>query len=437
MDVFISYNNQAKSVADKIYETLSEQHLTCWYAPLIQLGHYAVQITEEINRCKVFIVLIDKYSAKSKHVNAEVELAFNRYKSDDLIIIPIRLDDEPLSGSFEYYFANIQWVDAFSVPLNVALNTLLTRVQSALALNPTNPAEKYITDDSFFDECSEGDRLQNQRDVLLQFEESCLDKLISGKSGLVCLLLGGNSLSDFVRFQSRKEIEHFVCLSESDRGIRGANMLAQHLYNVTGKCFYFYTFDFDGDVDTQLNRCLGDIFATEDILFKFDIVVSDGVLTKSKDPLKVLQCIKKHLAPNAVAIVNEVDDGALFASPDKHKIWEHFFYYYKFNVSRGNRQTGRLVHNLLHRIGAKDITLEKYGISSSLMSADERNKLFNATTAFMRWDMNLMLREEHRNIPPAVEFLDFCAEHYDIMLQDVANDGFIFNSYHVIYSAKF
>lgn len=437
MDIFISYNSHDQDVADKIFATLNDRRLSCWYAPMIQYGHYAEQITNEINQCKVFIVLVDKFSAQSKHVNTEVELAFNRYKNNELMIIPIRLDSEPLSGSFEYYFANIQWIDAYSVPINVAISTLLSRVEAALSLQFTNPADKYISDDSFYDDFSEGKRLANHREIMNPIEDQCLDKLISGKSDLVCLILGGVTATDFLRFVLRKEIARFVCLSDSDRGVRGATMLMKQIYQTTGKFCHFYTVNFDSDLETQLNNCLLDIFSTEDVLCRFDVVVCDGVLTQCNDPLKVLQCIKKHLADKAVAIFNEIDDGALFAAPDKRKVWENYFYYYKYNVSRGGRQTGRLVHSLLHQIGAKDIRLEKYGISSAGMSTEDRYKLFDVTTSFMQWDMNIALRESNSNIPYAVEFLDYCAEHYEEMLQNVADDGFVFNSYHVIYSVKF
>lgn len=77
MDIFISYQNRAKDVADKIFEKLQSNNMQCWYAPRIQYGDYAKRITEAIKLCKVFIVLIDKYSGASDHVLNEVELHTN------------------------------------------------------------------------------------------------------------------------------------------------------------------------------------------------------------------------------------------------------------------------------------------------------------------------------------------------------------------------
>ena len=63
MDIFISYQNRAQDVADKIFEKLQSNNLHCWYAPRIQYGDYAKRITEAIKLCKVFIVMMHKLKA--------------------------------------------------------------------------------------------------------------------------------------------------------------------------------------------------------------------------------------------------------------------------------------------------------------------------------------------------------------------------------------
>ena len=48
MDIFISYQNRAQDVADKIFEKLQSNNIHCWYAPRIQYGDYAKRITEAV-----------------------------------------------------------------------------------------------------------------------------------------------------------------------------------------------------------------------------------------------------------------------------------------------------------------------------------------------------------------------------------------------------
>ena len=55
----------------------------------------------------------------------------------------------------------------------------------------------------------------------------------------------------------------------------------------------------------------------------------------------------------------------------------------------------------LHKIGAKEIKLEHYGICSADTTDDEKEILFHATTSFMKGDMQRMLSEVDPNDPNA------------------------------------
>lgn len=91
----------------------------------------------------------------------------------------------------------------------------------------------------------------------------------------------------------------------------------------------------------------------------------------------------------------------------------------------------------LHKIGAKEIKLEHYGICSADTTDDEKEILFHATTSVMKGDMQRMLSEVDPNDPNALAFLDFHEEHYLEMEEDVASSDFVFNTCYVIYSVKF
>ena len=435
MDIFISYQNRAQDVADKIFEKLQSNNLHCWYAPRIQYGDYAKRITEAIKLCKVFIVLIDKYSGASDHVLNEVELAYDRYVKKEIVIIPIRLDAEPLSESFEYYFARMQWIDAFSVSLSAALNTLLDHIQSALGASNkigeargTNSAVGMHESNQYFtvSDFNEVKRLANEDLLLSKFEEPIRDKLFAGKKDLVCLDLNVISIPGCVDKANRPEIGHIIGLTYSDEILQRGKII------VCDKPIDFYKVNFDVDFEEQLARCLA-----ESGVDHIDVVCSCMALMDFKNPFKVLKSIKKFLAPGAVALVREVDDGAVFAHPDKDKTWEQFYSFYKYNVYSGYRYTGRMVYTWFHKLGAKQIKLEHYGISSAGMTEAEKEILFHATTSFMKGDMQRMLREVDANNQNALAFLDFHEEHYWEMEEDVASSDFLFNTCYVIYSVKF
>ena len=436
MDIFISYQNRAQDVADKIFEKLQSNNLHCWYAPRIQYGDYAKRITEAIKLCKVFVVLVDKHSAVSDHVLNEIEIAYHRFVKKEIVIIPVRLDSEPLSESFEYYFSRMQWIDAFSVSLNTAVANLLEHVQTALGISNTRAGDSHVgggavgmhESNQYFtmSDFNEVRRLANEDMLLSKYEGPIRDKLFAGKKDLVCLDLNVISIPGCVDKANRDEIGHIIGLTYSDEILQHGKIV------VSDKPIDFYKVNFDENFDEQLARCLA-----QSGVDHIDVVCSCMALMDFKNPFKVLKAIKRFLAPNAVMLVREVDDGAVFAHPDKDKIWEQFYSFYKYNVYSGYRYTGRMVYTWLHKLGAKEIKLEHYGISSADMTDDEKEILFHSTTSFMKGDMQRILREVDPNDANALAFLDFHEEHYWEMEEDVASDDFIFNTCYVIYSAKF
>ncbi len=435
MDIFISYQNRAQHIADKMYDFLERRNLQCWYAPRIQYGDYAKRITEAIKLCKVFIVLIDKHSSMSDHVLNEIEIAYKRYIQKEIVIIPFKLDDAPLAESMEYYFSRMQWVDAFNNGFDEALNILFERLKSALELNPeqhhlrgedgivsAHDSNRYFT----ITDVKESRRLANEDMLLSKYEGPIWDKLLGGRKGLVCLDLNVLSIPGTIERINRPDIEHLIGLTYSE------DILHRGSLRVDGQPIEFYKVDFDENFEEQLADCLA-----KSGVEKIDVVCCCMALMDFKNPYKVLKSIKKFLAKDAVILVRDVDDGAVFAHPDKNHVWADFQSYYKYNVYSGYRYTGRMVYGWLKKVGAKDIKLEHYGISTADMTRAEKELIFNTCFSFMKGDMERMLREVDPNDKNAKEFLAFYEEHYEDMEEEFASEEFLFNSCYVIYSARF
>ncbi|MFP6602925.1 MAG: toll/interleukin-1 receptor domain-containing protein, partial [Pirellulaceae bacterium] len=124
-DVFLSHSSKDKEVADAVCESLESQEIGCWVAPRdIRVGvEWGEAIVEAIEDAKVFVVIISSHSNESPHVKREIERAVNK----GLSIIPVRIDDVPLSKALEYFLGLTHWLDATTPPLQDHLETLTSR----------------------------------------------------------------------------------------------------------------------------------------------------------------------------------------------------------------------------------------------------------------------------------------------------------------------
>ena len=103
-DVFISYHENAntENIVRRIAEKLEESGISCWYAGRDSLpGFYAKDIGQEIQSCKVFLLILNEEANQSRDVLSEVSFAFNH----DVTILPFRVDDCALDDDLLYYLA--------------------------------------------------------------------------------------------------------------------------------------------------------------------------------------------------------------------------------------------------------------------------------------------------------------------------------------------
>ena len=127
-EVFISYSNKDKNVADAIVNRFESGGLKCWYAPRdINPGNeWAESIVKAIKASKTMVLIFTDYSNASKQVIREVETAIN----NGVAIIPFKLTASKPSGSMEYYLSTLHWLDAMNTPLDNAINDLKEMAQN-------------------------------------------------------------------------------------------------------------------------------------------------------------------------------------------------------------------------------------------------------------------------------------------------------------------
>jgi hypothetical protein len=132
-DVFISYSNKDKNAADAVCSVMEQNGIRCWIAPRdITPGlPFAEAIIDGIKGSRIFILIYSSNSNNSTQVIKEVDRAV-QYK---LAIIPLRLENVPMTKQLEYYVSNVHWMDALTRPLEKHIEKLCNVVKILLSMD--------------------------------------------------------------------------------------------------------------------------------------------------------------------------------------------------------------------------------------------------------------------------------------------------------------
>jgi eukaryotic-like serine/threonine-protein kinase len=132
-DVFISYSIKDKNAADTVCSIMEENEIRCWIAPrnITPGAPFAEAIIDGIKGSKVFILVYSSNSNQSHQVIKEVDRAVHH----GLAIIPLRLEDVPMSKQLEYYVSDVHWLDALTPPLEKHIKKLCEVVKMLLSID--------------------------------------------------------------------------------------------------------------------------------------------------------------------------------------------------------------------------------------------------------------------------------------------------------------
>ena len=436
MDVFISYEHQSKSIADNICAVLEARGIRCWYAPRDVYVDYATSIVEEIEKCRVFVLVLNSNSSESPHVLNEVEMAYKRILNGEITIVPFKVDEGILSKAMEYYVKRLHWIDAVSAPLEHAVNQLYEQLVPILGITPRD-AEQTAQVETNLDrknvqyyspqDLIEVNRLRMEEEFLYDFEKPYYDKLFFNRSGVAVLDFGTlNPMSSFKRLK-RPEAEKVLCLSYNAQMVQEGN-------DIYGKddSIRFYHYDVTSD---DLNKVLQ--AAMKDMgIQKFDFVNLTMAVMDLENPFKVIKTIRNYLNPNAVAYVRDVDDGVVFAYPDDENLFSTFKEFYKLDSMSGSRHSARQIYTYMKRIGAKEVKLERCGINSSTLSYNQKRMLFECWFSFIPNDFR-QIAEKNPDDERVKEILEWIDEYYDDLEIKFFSEDLLFNSGYVIYTVHF
>ena len=139
-DVFISYANEDKAVAESLCAGLEAGGVACWIAPRNALAGLSsgAQTVQAIAQSRIELLVLSAKTNGSRTVLSEVELAANRGK----VILPVRIDDMPPSEALEYYLRAVEWFDIAAAPFESRSDALLALVKTLLARLPNSMREQ-------------------------------------------------------------------------------------------------------------------------------------------------------------------------------------------------------------------------------------------------------------------------------------------------------
>src|SRR3954470_22039457 len=130
-DVFISYSSKDKPTADAVCATLEARGIRCWVAPrdILPGTDWGEAIIDAIEQSRVMILIFSGHANESPQIKREVERAVNK----NVTVVPLRIENVPMSKSLEYFVSTPHGLDALTPPLEQHLRRVADTLQAVLS----------------------------------------------------------------------------------------------------------------------------------------------------------------------------------------------------------------------------------------------------------------------------------------------------------------
>lgn len=434
MNVFISYRREGGyALARLVYECLQKVGIHAFLdLEELRAGPFNEKLYAAIEDCDNFVLILpvgalDRCVNERDWLRLEVEHAILHKKN----IIPVMVkgfeftDNLPPSMQVLPFFNGVQISREYFDASIKKLISMLKNVKPKAA--STFVAERDLDVRYYYDEdVAERHRLKTEDLLLTSYEEPIVKKLIDGRKNLVCLDVNVLNTDGSMARLNYPEITKVIALTYND------DITARGNAEKGERDIHFFTTQFEAeDFEEQLENAIEAAGADS-----IDFVFLSMAIMDFKKPFKVLEAIRDVLNDGAVMLVRDVDDGAVFAYPDKDGYFAKMQSYYVRNKYSGYRYTGRQVYSFIRKMEPASICLERYGINTSEMSRKDKKALFECWFSFIPNDFGRMLREDPSS-DIAREVVEFCDKYYDELKEQFFSRETLFNSGYVIYSVRF
>jgi formylglycine-generating enzyme required for sulfatase activity len=135
--VFISYAEPDRHIADMIYSALGSKGIRGWvsHRDIAPGLSWPDEISKAITRSKILILVLSSNTQKSRYVSMEVTQA----EDENIIIIPFCIEEIPLRGGLKLLLGNRHRINAFPKPQEKHLDQLVETVIRHLGKAPPMP----------------------------------------------------------------------------------------------------------------------------------------------------------------------------------------------------------------------------------------------------------------------------------------------------------
>ena len=180
-EIFISYSNVDKVIADAICSHLEAERFRCWIAPRdVMAGRvWAESIVEALNQVSIMVLVLSQNSNSSKQVVLEVERAVAK----GISIFPFRIEDCKPTLAMEYFVSSAHWLDAIDPPVEAHIRKLVVAIRGLVSLGrPTPPPPQHAdvaSDQKFvreFQEIAPDDWNRGSQNFITRFFRNLLDE---------------------------------------------------------------------------------------------------------------------------------------------------------------------------------------------------------------------------------------------------------------------
>ena len=137
-DVFISYSEKNKIVADAIAADFEQHGIKCWYAPrdIVPGKSWTESVQDAIKNCQIVIPLCTEDPNNSQQVSSEIAFAASKGKT----IEPFLLRKDDINNGIPNDPADVHWMDAITQHLSVRIIELREKIRPMLADPDDSPA---------------------------------------------------------------------------------------------------------------------------------------------------------------------------------------------------------------------------------------------------------------------------------------------------------
>jgi hypothetical protein len=138
-DVFVSYSEVDKRVADAATAALEACGIQCWIAPrdIAPGAEWGAAIIEAIDHCRVMVLIFSSSANTSSHVAREAQYAAGPHAAGRrVMIVPLRIEQAEPTGSLAFVMSGLQRHDALTTPLEPHVQRLATSINAFLQTTP-------------------------------------------------------------------------------------------------------------------------------------------------------------------------------------------------------------------------------------------------------------------------------------------------------------